>query len=68
MYNLCLQPWMKYKKGTLSLTLFLYLFASVMEGIQNSVSNKTLPPVRYLPIYAMGANGEYTQSIIRSPF
>lgn len=67
-YNLCLQPWMKYKKGSQTLTLFPYLFSSVMERIQNSVSNKTLPPARYLPIYAVEANGEYTRSIIQSPF
>ena len=66
-YNLCLQPWMKTKKGILSLTLFPYLLSLVMEGIKNSVSNKTLPPARYILIYTMGANGEYIRSIIQSP-
>lgn len=66
-YNFCLQPWMKYKKGSLTLTLFPYLFSSVMERIQNSVSNKTLPPARYLPIHAVEANGEYTRSYNTEP-
>lgn len=32
----------------------------------DSRSSKTLPPARYLPVYATGLNGEYVQSIIQS--